>query len=149
MQIDRLCGLSKQIFVAQKQDRTDLMLVRLPTVRGLSGTKTSGTQNFGDFGDFGDEGQENDRMKLDGAVMTRAAPSLFSSIALFRNRREQRGHCFVGRARRQHLARTDNVAKWLRALFWAISFREGCACVDQRSCVAHSACYKENSTTER
>jgi hypothetical protein len=95
MQIDRLCGLSKQIFVAQKQDRTDLMLVRLPTVRGLSGTKT-----FGDFGDFGDEGQENDRMKLDGAVMTRAAPSLFSSIALFRNRREQRGHCFVGRARR-------------------------------------------------
>lgn len=146
MQIDRLCGLSKQIFVAQKQDRTDLMLVRLPTVRGLSETKTSGTQNFGDFGD---EGQENDRMKLDGAVMTRAAPSLFSSIALFRNRREQRGHCFVGRARRQHLARTDNVAKWLRALFWAISFREGCACVDQRSCVAHSARYKGNGITER
>ena len=86
-------------------------------------------------------------MKLDGAV-TRAAPFLFS-ISSFRNRREQREHRFVGRARRQHLARADSVAKWLCALFRTISFREGCACVDQRSCVANSARYKENGITER
>lgn len=56
------------------------MLVRLPTVRGLSGTKTSGTQNFRDFGD---EGQETDRMKLDGAVMTRAARLFFLLLLSF------------------------------------------------------------------
>jgi hypothetical protein len=36
-----------------------------------------GVKRDKNFGDFGDEGQENDRMKLDGTVMTRAAPSLF------------------------------------------------------------------------
>ena len=36
-----------------------------------------GVKRDQNFGDFGDEGQENDRVNLDGAVMTRRAVSFF------------------------------------------------------------------------